>query len=116
MHVAYINPFISGTTMVFRTVLGTTPRRTNLGLKKGFAPPCDMTVLTGLSGDLHGSVAFSFPRESAVKIVAGMLGEPEAEDAIIADALGELANMITGAAKKDFSDNDLKMFFSIPRA
>jgi hypothetical protein len=53
-------------------------------------------------GEVTGAVVVSFQREAAVRIVSAFAGiEISADSPDFADAVGELANMIAGSAKKD---------------
>ena len=65
-------------------------------------PGYDYRGEIGFSGGLVGTVVVGFPRETAVRLVAAFAGCDVAPDtADFFDALGELANMIAGAAKTD---------------
>jgi chemotaxis protein CheX len=71
-------------------------------LKGNPSPSYDVSGIIGFSGEVIGSVVVSFQRAAAIKLVssfAGMEIQPETPD--FADAVGELANMIAGSAKKD---------------
>ena len=62
-----------------------------------------------MSGDVVGSVMLSFPIDSALKIVekfTGMKIDVNSED--FGDAIGELVNMISGAAKAKFEGKNLR--------
>jgi len=116
MRLECINPFISATVEVFNASIGLNPQRSNLSLKQDLVPSYDVSVITGLSGDLHGSMALSFPSDSARKMIGKMLGgQDETDESIVADGIGELANMIAGRAKHMLYENELKIFHSIPR-
>lgn len=66
----------------------------------------DYSGIIGFSGKLVGSVVVSFPREVAIKLVAAFAGGSLAPDSSdFADAIGELANMIAGAAKSNMGAN-----------
>ena len=115
MRIEHINPFIVAMTEVFEASVGITPRKSNLGLKTGYEPTNDVSAVIGLSGNAFGSVVLSFPREAAQKVVARMRGDENVSDDYVADGIGELANMIAGAAKAILASNGIKTFISIPR-
>jgi len=115
MRIEYINPFIVAMTEVFEAGVGITPRKSNLGLKTGYAPSFDVSAVIGLSGNAFGSVVLSFPKEAAYKVVSRLLGKGEVSDDNVADGIGELANMIAGAAKTILASQGIKTFISIPR-
>jgi len=102
-------------TEVFEASLGVTPRKSNLGLKVGYTPSYDVSAVIGLSGNAFGSVVLSVPKETAHEVVSRLLGESNISDDCLADGIGELANMIAGAAKAILASNGIKTFISIPR-
>jgi chemotaxis protein CheX len=97
-----IVPFVNSVRSVLATMAGfeTTVQRPRV--KTSPAPDYDYSGIIGFSGTIVGTVVVSFHRETAIKLVAAFAGghvEPDTSD--FADAVGELANMIAGAAKKD---------------
>ena len=100
MNVDYINPFLTSTVTVFQTMLGTDLIRETPFIRKEFAPQFEVTGMIGLTGKTTGTVAVSMPREMAMLVTEKLLGETPTEvNAQVADAVGELTNMIAGAAK-----------------
>ena len=97
-----IIPFINSARGVFNTMVAVTTTIGKPHLKTAPQPAYDVSGIIGFSGQIIGSVVVSFPTECAAKVVeafAGMklaVGSPD-----FVDAVGELANMIAGAAKKD---------------
>lgn len=109
MDVKYINPFIEAVRSVFGTML-------NLDVTLGKPqinpeiPQHDISGIIGMTGDVVGSIVLSFPAPVA-KIVIGKfagaevpIGSPD-----FADALGELVNMISGAAKAKFDGKSVSI-------
>ncbi|NOX55113.1 MAG: chemotaxis protein CheX [Planctomycetes bacterium] len=110
MDVKYINPFIQAACDVFGTMLGTRIRRKALALKDMGCPTFDVTAIVGLSGRASGSVVLSVSRPVAFRIVETLLGYQTTEiNADVADAVGELANMIAGAAKAKLEHYELSL-------
>jgi chemotaxis protein CheX len=113
MDVRFINPFIGAIGNVFQTMLGLEVEygKPQFGHTENVGH--DVSGIIGLSGDVEGSVVVSFPMASALKI-AGTFGgmEMTEPDEDFADAIGELANMISGNAKKDFEG--LNVMISVP--
>lgn len=70
-------------------------------------PKYDVSGVIGFSGEIAGSLVIRFPQAVASAMVAGLTGgvtfPPESGD--FADAVGELANMIAGAAKSRFGQS-----------
>lgn len=102
MDVRYINPFIEAVRSVFSTMvqidvtLGKPQIAENL-------PKYDISGIIGMSGDVVGSVVLSFPGPVAKSVVGKFAGcELSLDSPDLADALGELVNMISGAAKAKF--------------
>ncbi len=101
-----IIPFVNSVRDVFTTMVNvqTTVERPHF---KTMSTPCyDVSGIIGFSGDIVGSVVVSFQRQAAIKLVAAFAGmEMQPDDPDFADAIGELANMIAGRAKKDLGGN-----------
>ena len=65
-------------------------------------PAYDVSGIIGFSGAVVGSVVVSFQQACALKLVQSFAGaEMPINSPDFCDAIGELANMIAGAAKKD---------------
>jgi chemotaxis protein CheX len=102
INVKLIVPFINSTRSVFSKMLNTTATIQRPSVKMVPVPQFDVSAIIGFSGHIVGSVVVSFPMATALKTVAAFAGvEMEASSADFADAVGELANMIAGGAKKD---------------
>ena len=97
-----IVPFVNSVRSVFSTMVkvGTTVERPHL--KNAPEPNYDVSGIIGFSGDVVGSVVVSFQAACAAKLVESFAGMPlEMGSSDFCDAIGELANMIAGSAKKD---------------
>ncbi len=97
-----ITPFVTSVRNVLSTMMGTATTIGQFYLKNSSEPRHDVSGIIGFSGGVTGSVVIGMSREVAVRLVAALAGstlEPECSD--FADAIGELANMIAGGAKKD---------------
>jgi chemotaxis protein CheX len=113
MKVEYINPFLSAAISVFNTMLGVTLTREEPFVKDTTRPNHEVSGVIGLSGKAKGMVVLSLCREAAINATAAMLGERPLEiNADVADAVGELTNMIAGAAKAQLEH--LQMSVSLP--
>ena len=103
MDVRYINPFIAAVRNVFQTMMDI-----EVGIGKPYTKreqdgSADVSGIIGFSGDAAGCVVVSFPKPVALRAVSAFAGTEISEDhPDFADAVGELANMIAGNAKKDF--------------
>ena len=95
-------PFVKATMNVFTTMVKIKPEIGKPHLKDNGATTYDVSGVIGFSGEIIGSVVVSFQLESATKLVNSLMGmeiDPTSPD--FADAIGEVANMIAGSAKKD---------------
>ena len=113
MKVEYINPFVAATTNVFDTMVGTELHRGVPSLKDGYQPSHEVSAVIGLSGKAKGTVVLSVDREVAIQVAAALLQElPPDLNADVADAMGEMANMIAGQAKAQLEH--LSLSLSLP--
>ncbi|MDR1662557.1 MAG: chemotaxis protein CheX [Azoarcus sp.] len=70
----------------------------------------DLTSYITLSGDFSGRVYFSAPRIMVAHLLLAMQ-EPDRSDERLLDAVGEIANTISGNARKHFGES---MRISVP--
>ena len=109
----YVNPLMAATRTVFETMLGCTPKRTNLALKKTMEPQFDLSAVIGITGRANGTIVLSLSKGAALEVLNRMVGVEVTEiDADVCDAVGELTNMIAGSAKAKLSKMELSI--SIP--
>ena len=97
-----IVPFVNSVRNVFSTMVKvqTTVERPHVKHQAG--PNYDVSGIIGFSGDITGSVVVSFQASCALKLVEAFAGVAVTMDSPdFCDAIGELANMVAGAAKKD---------------
>lgn len=100
MNVDYINPFLVSTVSVFTKMLSLELVREAPFVRAKDSPQYDVTGMIGLTGKTTGMVALSLPGDFALSITQRLLGErPPEIDAQVVDAIGELTNMVAGAAK-----------------
>ena len=109
----YVNPIISATQTVFETMLGCTPRRTELTLKESMEPTFELSEVIGITGRASGTIVLTLSRIAALQVLNRMLGIEVTEiNADVCDAVGELTNMIAGSAKAQLEK--MKLSVSIP--
>jgi chemotaxis protein CheX len=108
-----INPIVTSTVTVFRTMAGcdvTCGKPFLVGDKRGAH---DISGVIGLSGRAIGTVVLSLGEPVALRVTEAMLNElPPEIDSDVIDAVGELTNMIAGSAKAQLEY--LKMSLSLP--
>ncbi len=75
----------------------------------------DITGIIGLTGEQNGSLAVSFSESCALKIVENMVGEKyDKLNQEVADAVGELTNMISGDARAQLQKLGFNFSAAIP--
>jgi chemotaxis protein CheX len=108
MRVEYINPFIVSLQNAFHTMLNCDVHRGAIRLKEDDAPQHLVSGIIGLSGKAIGMVVLSLSEAVALKATSRMLMSETTEiNADVVDAVGELTNMVAGAAKSQLERYDL---------
>ena len=114
----YIQPFIDATVKVLETMAFTTPRHKGTGPWDKTQAAGQVVGIIGLSNEnenLQGFMSLGFTDTSICRIVSNMLGEnfPGICDEV-REAVGEIANMISGQARQSLSAKGLKLQASLP--
>lgn len=110
MDPAFITPFIASIQNVFSTMLQLPVNIGDPSVKENPATTYDVSGIIGMSGDVSGSVAVSFPKATAERVVSLFTGTTmTAEHPDFADAIGELTNMISGNAKGMFGKKSVSI-------
>jgi len=110
MNVSYVNPFITSTIDTFKTMLNIDVKPDAPVMKKEPLPTYDISGIIGLSGDAQGSIAISFPKLMALKVISALLGsELKVVGPELTDGIGEIANIIAGSAKQHLKDFNLSI-------
>ncbi len=107
MRVAYVEPFVRAARDVFKLMMDLEATRGELWACDELMPSKEASVAIGVTGDLLGSILYSFPKEMTLKMVEIMSGMAIEElDSFVASALGEVANIISGNAVTHLSNNN----------
>jgi chemotaxis protein CheX len=115
MNVEFMNPFLSATIGVLKTMAFTDVQPGKPFLKKDKISCGDVSGIVGITGPPNGSMSLTFTKDSIVEIVSNMLGESFTEvNDDIRDAVGELSNMISGTARNDLGNKGYAFKTSIP--
>lgn len=115
MDAKFINAFLVGTINVLKTMAFVEPKPGKPYLKKDNLASGDVSGIIGLTGSATGSMALSFSENAIFKIVSNMLGEEMNEvNGDITDAVGEITNMVSGAARKELESIGLNISAAIP--
>jgi chemotaxis protein CheX len=97
-----IVPFVNSVRNVFKTMVGVPTTVERPTVKTGNGVSYDVSAIVGFSGQVIGSVVVSFQMAAAIALVKAFAGvDLTSDNPDFADAIGELANMIAGNAKKD---------------
>lgn len=104
MKAEYVNSFYKATLDVLKLMLDIEVKQGTLGVVEGLFPSRDASVIIGVTGDLKGSILFSFPKDMALEMVYIMSGmRMDTIDNFVSSALGEVANIIGGNALNNLS-------------
>jgi len=111
-----VNPFLDATINVIKIMANAKATKRDMYLKRSHTLFGDISGVMGLSGDIEGTVAITFQNELGYYLVANMVGCDAAdltpED--LHDGIGEIINMISGAAKADLNENGGNISIAIP--
>jgi chemotaxis protein CheX len=113
----FINPFLNATLHVLKVQANVLAEPQKIYLKKnGDSLTGDISGLIGIVSDsFNGSVVISFPEQTFLKIMSGMLGETfTVISRDILDGAGELTNMIFGQAKTVLNEKGYGIKIAIP--
>jgi chemotaxis protein CheX len=118
LDVSFINPFLEGAVEVLKRQAGMTTKAGAPGTLEAHAPLAgDISGVIPLhSESFMGSVIFTFPEPTYLKIISRMLGEehvaitPENRDGV-----SELTNIIFGYAKRVLTDKGHTIKMALPK-
>ena len=103
MKLKYIKPFIESVYDFFVMMLNSKAEKGEIGLRGVERATYEITSLIGLSGVARGSVALSFPLDTAVGIANRLLGSDYRDlNKQVTDAVAESVNIVAGSAKSKF--------------
>lgn len=107
--------FVKATSAILTTMAGIAARPGNPYVKKDRVACGDISAIIGVTGLKNGTISVSFPFVCAKALVYGMLGN-DVEDLAhdIQDAVGEVANMISGQARASIAEAGLALQGSTP--
>ena len=107
MKAEHVNSFYKATKDVFGLMLDLDIDKGELSIVEEMVNSKDANVMLGVTGDLKGTILFSFTEDMAlemVKIMSGM--EMKEIDNFVSSALGEVANIIGGNAMTILTSSD----------
>ena len=105
MDINMIDPVKEAAINVISTMAMINPEPGEPFVKSGKKAKGDISGIIGLAGQKKGVIIISFTSAAICKIVGSMLGtEYTTIDRDVSDAVGELANMISGDARRRFNE------------
>ena len=103
MKAVYINPFVNAVVDLFQTMMTLSVKVSKPALNAEAKPNYDVCGVIDVSGEVNGRVVVSMPEPLAKVLASELLDDTiDTLDADCIDAVGEIANMISGNAKTDF--------------
>ena len=113
--VAIAKHFVKATTAILSTMAGISATPGKPYVKKDQVACGDISAIIGVTGPRKGTISVSFTTESATELVIGMLGDDvEDMDQDMQDAVGEVANMISGQARASLAGEGLALQGATP--
>lgn len=115
MEVKFINPFVAAVQSVFKTMLGLEVTMGKPVLKDSKTTSSEVSGIMGLVGDRKGTVTVGLSNKGAIFVLQTLLGDTaESVTPEVIDAVGELTNIVSGQARKEFEKAGLNLKASIP--
>jgi len=113
--VRLINPFIDATLHVLKMMASVEAKAGKPYIKKTECAAGDVSAVIGLTGEANGTISITFPAKSIMAIVSKMFGETITRvDGEVSDAVGEIANMISGQARQKLEKMGRVLHGAIP--
>lgn len=105
MKVEYVNPFVEAAFKVLEAVLKHKPTKGALAMLPATFTSHQCNVVTGITGQIQGSVIYGMSLATADKVAGTMLGhEIKVFDQLASSAIAELGNMLSGNAMAVMSE------------
>lgn len=102
-------PFVQATIDTLRIMVKLDVRRGEIEAQDAGKIKTDISGMIGLSGETEGTVTLGLSRPLALAIAQAFLGKEDVSENMVADTVGELVNIISGFAKKDMADREVKI-------
>jgi chemotaxis protein CheX len=115
MEAKFINPFVVAAQTVFKTMLNIELALGKPSLKEAKTTSGDVTGIMSMVGDKKGTIAISFREKGALFVFNSLMGDDAAAICPeVVDAIGELTNIVSGQARKEFENAGVNLKASIP--
>jgi chemotaxis protein CheX len=104
LKVEYVNPFLEAAFEVFETETKLKLEKGPLSVQNSSQTSQEVSVMIGVTGELHGQVIYGMSAKTAKKIASTMIEKQVVLlDTLAQSAISELGNMMTGLATAKFS-------------
>jgi chemotaxis protein CheX len=114
--VNFINPFLEAVINVLETMANVKVKPGKPYINKHRTAVGDVTGIINISGHTNGVISLTLSKDAVLTIVNNMLFESYTEiNDEIADAVGELTNMISGQARIKLSEQGQKFQAGTPK-
>ena len=115
MEPMHAKPFIKATREVLMAMANFDVTAGTPYIKKDRLARGDVSAVIGITGEKNGTFSISFDRQTAIHLVRQILGDA-IEDILYdaQDAVGEIANMISGQARVGLAEMGIKLQGSTP--
>ena len=115
--ISVVNPFLGAAYDVFKQLFGCELKKGQICIKRNPTAEHEVAIIIGISGKRHtGVVVYTMKIYTAKKIVMNL--DPDnavsEKNEAFSDALGEIANMISGNAMSDFSKRGISLAITTP--
>lgn len=115
MQAEHLEAFRNAASRVLQTMAFTEVAAGKPYIKEDGTSTGDVSAVVGITGPMAGSMSLSFNEASILFVVSNMFGEEMKEvDEEVADAVGELTNIISGDARREMAENGLTLDGAVP--
>ena len=115
MKAKYINPFIKAIVEVLKVMAFVKVKASKPYLKKDDMATGDVSAIVGMTGQSNGTFSLSFDEAGILAIATNMFGEKITKlDREVTEVVGEIANMVSGQARRELETMGLVLDGAIP--
>jgi len=118
MESKFVQPFVDATIKVLETMAFVTPQHEETCLCEKGHSAGEVIGIVGLANEdknIKGFMSIGFSEKSIIHVVSCMFGEEfTSVNEEVSEAVGEIANMISGQARQQLSKMEIKLQAAIP--
>lgn len=112
-----VNPFLGATFEVFKQLFNVELSKSGISMKKAPSASHEVAIIVGITGTQHtGVMVLSIKKYTAVKMISILYPDTQISEKSeeFSDALGEIANIISGNAMGQFSKQGMPLNITTP--